>query len=87
MGCRVALGDVCSFYRGASVPRTRMYDKGAYLYIHYGDLYKGFDLHIDVEDPAKPIPYICLLYTSGSLIYEPSELSFFGQMLAQFKEY
>lgn len=22
----------------------------------------------------------------GSLIYEPSELSFFGQMLAQFKE-
>ncbi len=57
MGCRVALGDVCSFYRGASVPRTRMYDKGAYLYIHYGDLYKGFDLHIDVEDPAKPIPY------------------------------
>lgn len=58
MGCRVALGDVCSFYRGASVPRTRMYDKGAYLYIHYGDLYKGFDLHIDVEDPAKPIPYI-----------------------------
>lgn len=36
MGCRVALGDVCSFYRGASVPRTRMYDKGAYLYIHYG---------------------------------------------------
>lgn len=58
MGCRVTLGDVCSFYRGASVPRTRMYDKGAYLYIHYGDLYKGFDLHIDVEDPAKPIPYI-----------------------------
>ena len=58
MGCRVALGDVCSFYRGASVPRTRMYDKGAYFYIHYGDLYKGFDLHIDVEDPAKPIPYI-----------------------------
>ena len=58
MGCRVALGDVCSFYRGASVPRTRMYDKGAYLYLHYGDLYKGFDLHIDVEDPAKPIPYI-----------------------------
>lgn len=58
MGYRVALGDVCSFYRGASVPRTRMYDKGAYLYIHYGDLYKGFDLHIDVEDPAKPIPYI-----------------------------
>lgn len=31
----------------------------------------------------------CRLYRtadSGSLIYEPSELSFFGQMLAQFKE-
>lgn len=58
MGCRVALGDVCSFHRGASVPRVRMYDAGDYLYIHYGDLYKGFNLRIDVEDPAKPIPYI-----------------------------
>ncbi len=31
----------------------------------------------------------CRLYRTadgGSLIYEPSELSFFGQMLAQFKE-
>ena len=31
----------------------------------------------------------CGLYRTadgGSLIYEPSELSFFGQMLAQFKE-
>ena len=58
MGCRVALGDVCSFHRGASVPRVRMYDAGDYLYIHYGDLYKGFNLRIDVEDPAKPTPYI-----------------------------
>ena len=58
MGCRVALGDVCSFHRGASVPRARMYDAGDYLYVHYGDLYKGFNLRIDVEDPAKPIPYI-----------------------------
>lgn len=58
MGCRVALGDVCGFYRGASVPRARMYDEGDYLYVHYGDLYKGFDLRIDVEDPAKPIPFI-----------------------------
>ena len=58
MRYKVALGDVCSFYRGASIPRARMYDAGDYLYIHYGDLYKGFDLRIDVEDPAKPIPYI-----------------------------
>ena len=35
-----------------------MYDAGDYLYIHYGDLYKGFDLRIDVESPQKPIPYI-----------------------------
>lgn len=58
MSCRVALGDICSFNRGASVPRVRMYDAGDYLYVHYGDLYKGFDLRIDVEDPAKPIPFI-----------------------------
>ena len=58
MGFKVALGDVCSFSRGASVPRARMFDAGDYLYIHYGDLYKGFNLRIDVENPAKPIPFI-----------------------------
>ena len=52
------LGDLCSFSRGASVPRARMHDEGDYLYIHYGDLYKGFDLRIDVEAPQKPIPMI-----------------------------
>ena len=58
MGCRATLGELCSFHRGASVPRARMHSDGDYLYIHYGDLYKGFDLRIDVEDPEKPIPYI-----------------------------
>ena len=58
MGFKVALGDICSFSRGASIPRARMFDAGDYLYIHYGDLYKGFNLRIDVENPAKPIPYI-----------------------------
>ncbi|AWE42087.1 restriction endonuclease subunit S [Actinobaculum sp. 313] len=52
------LGELCSFSRGASVPRARMYDKGDYLYIHYGELYKGFDLHIDVDRPQVPIPCI-----------------------------
>lgn len=58
MGFKVALGDICNFSRGASIPRARMFDAGDYLYIHYGDLYKGFNLRIDVENPAKPIPYI-----------------------------
>mgnify|MGYP002765442896 CR=1 FL=1 len=58
MGCKVVLGDICSFSRGASIPRARMHDTGDYLYIHYGDLYKGFDLRIDVESPSKPIPFI-----------------------------
>ena len=58
MGCRHALGELCSFYRGASTPRARMYGEGDYLYIHYGELYKGFDVSIDVENPQKPIPYI-----------------------------
>ena len=39
MGCKVVLGDICSFSRGASIPRARMHDTGDYLYIHYGDLY------------------------------------------------
>ncbi len=52
------LGELCSFYRGASVPRVRMYEEGDYLYIHYGDLYKGFELRIDVDAPQKPIPYV-----------------------------
>lgn len=55
---RYRLGDLCEFYRGASVPRTRMHDSGDYLYIHYGDLYKGFSYCIDVERQEKPIPYI-----------------------------
>lgn len=53
MGCKVVLGDICSFSRGASIPRARMHDTGDYLYIHYGDLYKGFDLRIDVESPSN----------------------------------
>ena len=57
MGCK-RLGELCDFFRGASVPRARMYDQGDDLYIHYGDLYKGFDIKIDVENPQKPIPYI-----------------------------
>ena len=52
------LGELCSFNRGASVPRARMHEQGDYLYIHYGDLYKGFELRIDVNAPQKCIPYI-----------------------------
>lgn|GEM_PF-447437 len=55
---RYRLGDLCEFYRGASVPRTRMHDSGDCLYIHYGDLYKGFSYCIDAERQQKPIPYI-----------------------------
>lgn len=52
------IGDICSFAKGASVPRDRMFDQGDYLYLHYGDLYKGHELYIDVEDPQKAIPFI-----------------------------
>lgn len=53
-----ALGDICDFYRGASVPRARMHETGDDLYIHYGDLYRGFSYRIDVDKPQKPIPCI-----------------------------
>lgn len=52
------IGELCSFAKGASVPRDRMYDEGDCLYLHYGDLYKGHELYIDIEEPQKPIPYI-----------------------------
>ena len=58
MGCRYVLGELCEFRRGASIPRACMLDKGGYLYIHYGDLYKGFSYRIDVKHPQKPIPHI-----------------------------
>lgn len=58
MRCRVALGEICEFHRGASIPRARMRKAGDALYIHYGDLYKGFKIRIDVESPQKPLPYI-----------------------------
>lgn len=57
MGCK-RLGELCSFYRGASIPRARMHESGDYLYIHYGDLYKGFEFRIDVDHPQKLIPYV-----------------------------
>ena len=53
------IGDICTFSKGASVPRDRMTAAGDYLYLHYGDLYKGHQLYIDIEQPQKPIPSIC----------------------------
>lgn len=55
---KTLIGDICSFYKGASVPRDRMHDNGDYLYLHYGDLYKDFNTYIDIINPAKDIPFI-----------------------------
>lgn len=52
------IGDICSFSKGASVPKARMSNKGDWKYIHYGDLYKGFDFYIDIDRPSKPIPFV-----------------------------
>ena len=72
-----AIGDLCTFSKGASVPRVRMLEKGDWEYIHYGDLYKGFDLYIDIDNPSKPIPFVSSeelakadqFVTSGDIIY------------------
>ena len=55
---RVSIGDICSFTKGASTPRARMLESGEYLYLHYGDLYRGHNLYIDIADPDKEIPFI-----------------------------
>lgn len=51
------VGNLCSFAKGASVPRDRMRNQGL-LYLHYGDLYTGHNLYVDVENPEKPLPFI-----------------------------
>ena len=58
MGSNYLIGEFCSFVKGASVPRDRMFGNGSWKYLHYGDLYKGHELYIDIEKPTKPIPFI-----------------------------
>ncbi|TNU89442.1 restriction endonuclease subunit S, partial [Eggerthella lenta] len=52
------IGDICTFVKGASIPRDRMHNDGEYLYLHYGDLYRGHELYIDIKNPQKKLPYI-----------------------------
>ena len=52
------IGELCSFSKGASIPRDRMLQSGAINYLHYGDLYKGHNLYINIEDQETPIPFI-----------------------------
>lgn len=54
---KYCIGDLCSFAKGASVPRDRMRSQGL-LYLHYGDLYAGHNLYIDIENPERPLPFI-----------------------------
>ena len=58
MGSNYLIGEFCSFAKGASIPRDRMFDCGPWKYLHYGDLYKGHNLYIDIEKPTKAIPFI-----------------------------
>lgn len=58
MSSNYLIGEFCSFAKGASVPRDRMLGAGSRKYLHYGDLYKGHELYIDIEKPTKPIPFI-----------------------------
>lgn len=52
------IGDLCSFSKGASIPRDRMHEKEGFLYLHYGDLYAGHNLYVDVENPEKKLPRV-----------------------------
>lgn len=52
------IGELCSFSKGASIPRDRMLQSGTINYLHYGDLYKGHNLYINIEDQETPIPFI-----------------------------
>ena len=65
------IGDLCTFDKGASIPRARMKVAGDYLYLHYGDLYKGHNLYIDIENPETAVPYI-----SNTEKIKPSQLVF-----------
>lgn len=52
------IGDICSFVKGASIPRNRMFVEGDFRYLHYGDLYRGHELYVNIERPQKPIQFI-----------------------------
>lgn len=77
MSSSYLIGDFCSFAKGASVPRDRMLDSGPWKYLHYGDLYKGHELYIDIVRPTKAIPFISdaerikpnQFVSSGDIIY------------------
>ena len=44
------LGDVCSFQKGASVPRDKTSVDLDIPYLHYGDIYKHYSISVDVDD-------------------------------------
>ena len=46
----ITLGDICSFQKGASIPRD---NTGILLdipYLHYGDIYKKYSVSVDIDD-------------------------------------
>jgi type I restriction enzyme S subunit len=57
MACRrnILLGDVCSFQKGASIPRGRTGVGLDVPYLHYGDIYKKYSVAVDVEDAFDSI--------------------------------
>ena len=51
----IKLGDVCSFYKGVSIPRDRASKYFDIPYLHYGDIYKKYDLVVDLHKEYKEI--------------------------------
>jgi len=46
----IKLGDVCSFNKGASVPRDRTNIFLDIPYLHYGDVYKLYSISLDIDE-------------------------------------
>jgi type I restriction enzyme S subunit len=51
----IFLGDVCSFQKGASVPRDKTGVGLDIPYLHYGDIYKHYSISVDVDEVFESI--------------------------------
>ena len=51
----VTLGEVCTFHKGASIPRDRTSTSMEIPYLHYGDIYKKYTLKTDIDEEFNDI--------------------------------
>lgn len=49
------LGELCTWAKGASIPRDDTNQSSECAYLHYGDLYKKYDFRLNLDEKYKEI--------------------------------